>query len=558
MPTEAWPLDSPMFPPLVLRPPHGPRLVRLLVMLLAVLFYLPPAGWSPLTNGPEGEFAAAAQDLLIHGGWTATPTASLHGPLVLWLARLSLGLFGVNEFAARLPAVLSVVATVWVVLRMAERFGGIWQGFVAALVLLCSPGMFTLGRVLTPAPLTAALLAATIYCLQRGSECRPTRRRWLLLAGIVWSLATLAGGWPAGIIPLATVLLLALFYREARIRFRALLSWQGALLFALTFTVLTVSGFPPLGHAEGENPWARPLLLSWQAGLLFPWSLLLLPAFGAVAAQCLARRPLDWNEALPFAWLVAGFAVALAAPSLFSPLLFWPAFAVWGAQRLQTMHRRLFLWGCGLIALVACGGLYLTQQLRAVLPWLLPSKAQAFAAIPDFFWSAVTPVAFIAVLAFLLFVGAAFWAEIFQNRRFALLALIAAMIPAGFAFADIGAKFASYFSDAAMAGCIDSKHEAGRVIFLDASRAETSSLRFYLGEESRRSLQPCGTVGDLQAAWTPPVLLVTSRSRLPYWKQLLEARVSVVCESGEHVLLAAHGEMKNQETRKPGRGIEMY
>jgi len=541
MPTDAWPLDSPMLPPLVLRPPHGPRLVRLLVMILAILLYLPPASWSPLTNGAEGELAAAAQELLNHGGWSVpAATPLVHGPLVPWLTRGSFALFGVNECAARFPAVLGVVGAVWMVLWLAEGFGIVWQGFVAAMLLLCSPGMFTLGRLLTPAPLSAALLAATVYCLQRGAERRPTRRRWLLLAWIGWGFATLAGGWMAGAIPASVVLLLVLFYGEARLRFRALISWHGGLVFALTLAVMVATGFPPGGGSGAAPDLALPpgQLLGWQAGLLFPWSLLLLPALGDVARKLLGRSPLEWNEALPLAWLVAGFAVALLDSVLFSPLLFWPAFAVWGAGRLKVMHRRIFLCGCALIALAACGGLYLTQHLRGLLPWLFPAKAQAFAAIPEFFWFAVTPVAFIAMLAFLMFVGVAFWAEFFQNRRFALLALIAAMIPAGFAFADIGAKFATYFSDAGMAGSIDSRRDT-HVIFLDASRFDTSSLRFYLGDDTRHALRPCGTVADFQAVWQPPALLVTSRSRLPFWQQALEGRVSVVCDSGEHVLLAA-------------------
>ena len=543
MPTDAWPYDEAhMLPPLVLRPPHGPRLVRLLVVILAVILYLPPAGWSPITNGAEGELAAAALDLLNHGGVCVPATTPLvHGPLVPWLTSVSFALFGVNECAARVPAVLGVLIAVWMVLRLAELFGTVMQGFVAALILLCAPGMFTLGRLLTPVPLTAALLAGSIYCLQCGVECHRTRRRsWLVMAWFNWALATLAGGWAAGAIPAATVLLLLLFYRQARLRFRSLLSWQGLMTFALTLVVMTATGFPPGGGSGDASALviAPVQLLGWQIGLLFPWSLLLLPALGDVLLKCLTRRPLEWNEALPLAWLAAGFAVAITDPVLFSPLLFWPAFAVWGAGRLMIMHRRIFWWGCGVIALAACYGLYATQHLRGVLPWLFPAKAQAFTAIPDFFWSAVTPVAFTAMLAFLMFVGAAFWAEFSQNRRFALLALIAAMIPAGFAFADIGAKFATYFSDAGMANTIDSKREA-EVIFLDASRFDTSSLRFYLGDEARDALRPWGSAAEVKTAWNPPVLLVTNRSRLPFWQKTLKGRLSVLCDSGEHLLLTA-------------------
>lgn len=534
MPTDAWSLDSPMFPPLVLRPPHGPRLVRLLVMILAVLFYLPPAGWSPITNGPEGELASAAQDLLNHGGWTVPNSVSLlHGPLALWLTRISFSFLGVNEFAARLPSALGVVAMVWVVLRMGEHFGNLWRGFVAALVLICSPGMFSLGRILTPYPITSALLAATVYALQRGSECRPTRRRWLALAWIAFGLSTLAGGWLAGGIPAFAVLLLVLFYGEARLRFRALISWEGALIFSLTLAIMTASGFPLGGSAGAAPELTLPAwqLLCWQLGLLFPWSFLLLPCL----VQLCGRHPLEWDEGLPLAWLAAGFLIAMADPVLFSPLLFWPAFAVWGAQGLKTMHRRMFLWGCAPTAAAACGGLYLAQHLRGFLGWLFPAASQSIAAIPDFFWPAVTPVAFIAMLAFLLFVGAAFWAEIFQNRRFALLSLFAAMIPAGFAFADIGAKFAPYFSDAAVAGFIDSNREAHPVLFVDASRFETSSLRFYLSKASQQNTRPCPR--DFTAAWKAPAALVTSRSRLPHWQHILGENYKIARDSGEHLLL---------------------
>lgn len=540
MPSNTWPLESPMLPPLVLRPPHGPRLVRLLVMVLAVIFYVPPAGWSLITNGPEGELAGAALELLNRGGWTAPGgVALLHGPLALWLTRSSLAFFGVNEFAARLPAALGVVALLWLILRMAERSATLWQGFVAAMMLLCSPGMLTLGRLLTPAPLAAALVTACVYSLQRGVQDRPERRRWFSLAWVAWSFATLAGGWRTGAIPAGTVFLLAVFYPEARLRFRGLLSWQGGLILALTAALMTAAGFPPWVKA-GVTPELTPsweALLGGQLALLFPWSLLLLPALGGVVARMARGRRLDWEEALPLAWLAAGAGMTAVHPSFFSSLLCWPAFAVWGAAHLNTLHRQTFLRGCVAVAVAACGGLYLSQHLSTLLPALFPAKAQTLAAIPGFFWPAVAPVAFLALLAFGLLAAAAFWAEFFQNRRFALLALFAAMIPTGFALADIGAKFAPYFSDASLCGCLESGGAGRPAVFLDASRFETSSLLFYLGENARRSLRT--DLANLPAQWKAPAFLLTTRGRLPFWNQALQGHFTPGCESGEHVLLEA-------------------
>ena len=522
MPTDAWPLDSPMLPPLVLRPPHGPRLVRLLVMILAGMFHLGTAGWSVITNGPEGELASGVQ--------------SFAGPLLTWLTRLSFTVFGVNEFTARLPTALGVMAAVWFTLRLAERFGGIWRGFVAALILICCPGMFTLGRIMTPFPLTAAFLAAAFYFLECGwqSHPLPVRRRWLLLAWFAWSGSTLAGGWSAaGVIPLGIVLL-ALFFREARLRFRALFSWEGGLILILTLAVMSAVGFYPGARwiASGEvlPTWK---LFCWQIGLLFPWSLLLLPAAGKTLWKLARWQPLEWNEAFPLAWVAGAGLLTLADRSSLFPLLAWPGFAVWAAGELATLHRKSFLRWSFLTVLTALGGLFLIARMRDWLPLVFPDKAPVFTAIPDFFWFAVSPVASIALLAFLLFGAAAWCAEFVHNRRFALLAWFAAMIPAGFAFADIGAKFAPYFSDAALARCIRSEAGPQRpvVVSADLAPGEISSLAFYLGTDNGIQTLP-------RSNWTPPFFLVIPRDRLPYWKRNLPGSVEAECAGGEHLLLS--------------------
>ena len=292
MPTNTWPLDTPMLPPLVLRPPHGPRLVRLLVLILAVIFYVPPAGWGPITNGPEGELAGAALDLLHRGGCggAACGAALLHGPLALWLTRSSFAFFGVSEFAARLPAALGAVAALWLTLRLAERLGTLWTGFTAAMLLLCSPGMLSLGRVLTPAPLIAALGVACVSCLQRGAQDRPERRRWLLLAWIAWGFTTLAGGWRAGAVPGGMVLLLALFYPEARLRFRGLLSWEGVCAVALTGAAMTAAGFPPGSYFSSGGINGPALATPLLAGGL-PLSLVASPAACPGRAAGAGARP---------------------------------------------------------------------------------------------------------------------------------------------------------------------------------------------------------------------------------------------------------------------------
>ena len=555
--TDALPLDSPMLPPLVLRPPLGPNIVRGLLLALAAIFHALTAGWSPILNGPEGELAGAARVLVQNHQWD--PLASgvdwAGAPLALWLTKASLAFFGVNEFAARLPTALAVVATVWFTLRLGERFGGIWRGFAAGMILLCSPGMFTVARTLTPAPLATACLVGCFYCLVRGFERRPVRRPWFTLAWVAWGLSYFAGGWQTAAIPAGTALLLSIFFREARMRFPALLSWEGVLAIALTIGgavaiarsefVRTVWGAMPAGTCPPVPVWR---LLAWQFGMLFPWSLLLVPAAAAVCVRLAKLRPLEWQEAFPIAWAVVGLAAALINPARsFSDFLsIWPAMALWGALWFETMPRKHFLrWTAGVI-LLACLALILTHRLSWVLELFCPLKAESIRGIPAFFWPSVTSVAFIAVLAFALFGATAFWLEWHHRRRFALMALFGAMIPAGYAFADSSAKLAPYFSFADFSHCIGGSGEGEPRVFADFRGKGASSLRFYLDCPFTVAPQPA----ELKPIWTDGaqhVYLISRQRRIGEWKRALGGRFRIACESGANVLATNSAEVGQAE-----------
>ncbi|MEI6350564.1 MAG: glycosyltransferase family 39 protein [Verrucomicrobiota bacterium] len=541
--TDALPLDSPMLPPLVLRPPLGPGIVRALLLALAAIFHVLTAGWSPIQNGPEGELAGAARALLQNGLWDPLSSGVdwSGAPLALWLTKASMAVFGINEFAARLPTALGVVAAVWFTFRLGERFGGIWRGFAAGTILLCSPGMFTVARTLTPAPLATAFLVSCFYCLVRGFEHRPVRRPWFFLAWGAWALSYFSGGWQTAAIPLVTALLLSLCVREARMRFPALLSWEGMLIIALTVAgatamhVRTSWGAMPTGICPAVS---ASRMIGWQIGFLFPWSLLLVPAAFAACARLAKMRPLEWPAVFPLAWAFVALAAALGNPARSFPdtLNVWPAVALWGALCFETMPRKHFLRWTAAVVFMAFLGLILTHRLALVLGKLCPFKAELIRGIPAFFWPSITSVAFIAVLAFALFGATAFWLEWHHRRRFALMALFGAMIPAGYAFADASAKIAPYFSFADFAHCIRGTAENAPRVFVDASPSGASSLRFYLEQPFTVTTEP-DMIKPLWVADTGRAYLVTRQSRVANWKDALDGRFRVACEAGANVLL---------------------
>ena len=231
-----FPLDTPMLPPLVLRPPLSARILRAMVLVLAAIFHVVTAGWSLVLNGMEGDIAGAARVLLHERTWMPVPSpggGAAEMPLSVWLSKISMTFLGVNEFAARLPVALAVIVLVWFTMRFAERSGGIWRGFVAGMILLCSPGTFTVARLLTPVPLGTAFVTAAFFCLVSGSKRRPGRRKWFALAWVALIGAAFSGGWNLAAVPLVAIGFLLPFYREARIRFRALISWEGAVAVAV-------------------------------------------------------------------------------------------------------------------------------------------------------------------------------------------------------------------------------------------------------------------------------------------------------------------------------------
>ncbi len=546
MPAETLPLDdAPMLPPLVLRPPLGPRVLRGMVLALAAIFHVLTAGWNQIANGREGDIAGAARLLSLERGWFPSFSSGIEspsGPLAVWLSKGSMNLLGIDEFGARLPAALGAVAMIWVVMRLGECFGGTWRGFVAGMLLLCTPGMFTLGRTLSAAPLEAAFVATVFLCLVRGYQHRSGRRQWFFLGWLALACAFFTGGVIPVVMVVSTVLVLAVFYRKARLRFRSALSWEAALVIALAAAGAAACGFVDVTSTIPTPDAGR--IIAGQAALLFPWSLLLLPSAGVVIVRLALGRPLEWGEAFPLVWLGVGLAVILLFPtgSLFDTLMIWPAVALWGARALEILSRRSFLRGCAAVFALAGSSLVLTGRIKEGLVGMFPAIADFINGIPAFFWPSVASVVFIALLAFALFAAVAFALDLSHHRRFAVIALFGAMLPSGYAFVDIAAKLAPYFSYAEIARCVNDSHAEKQDIAVDGTRFGASSLLFYLDPSSLPfEIAPDPANRNAVAALLAEnrkTVLITRRTRLALWDKASDPRkLQIECESGGSLLL---------------------
>lgn len=471
-----------MLEPPALKPLIGPRILLPLALTVALIFHFIPTGWSPIGNGVEGETASCARRLFETGTWLVDGKMP-DAPLMCWLVKLSFGVFGVTEFGARAPVAGAVMLVVLFVFLLAERLGGSWRGFVASMILLCSPGLFTIARMLSSGPVFTAMLTAAFYCAYRAFEIRNTRCGWLACFWICIAAACAAGGFRALLYPALVIALMSACYREARIRFKALVSPEGVALFAVALALAWMHGGAPSGR---PTPVLRFAAL--QPVWLFPWSILLLGPLLYALGRLLQGRPLEFYEAFPLGWMASAFAIGLVDPARqnFSALPVWAGFAVWAAVVLDITARRSVLASLMAILALAIGGLLQHPAARAF-----------FSFAPR------------ACAVFLALAAAALVLEWQNRRKPALLALFAGMMFLGGGLIDHAARRSEPFSLAGVAHYLTSKAKPESAVFFAGTAHQCSGLGFYLDTPFATIEPRSGKLTELLQRRSPVYLITT-------------------------------------------------
>ncbi len=201
---------------------------ELIVVLFAALIYLggilsPPS----LMDDVDAVQAQIARTMLESGDWV---TARLDGvpylekaPLKYWLMAASFAVFGVHDWAARIPMALAAILLCWVTARF-----GVWAfsaeaGFYAGLALATCAGLFLFTRILIPDVMLTLAVTLALWSLLRAldeDEARP--RLWA--AVLAASLA--AGVLLKGLIALVAPAGAGFFYLLATRQLFSRRTWQ--------------------------------------------------------------------------------------------------------------------------------------------------------------------------------------------------------------------------------------------------------------------------------------------------------------------------------------------
>ena len=389
----------------------------ILVLIVWAAIYLPRLGSLELKS-EEGRRVLPAVTMMETGDYLVPQVGSepyfRKPPLVNWLVAGSFKLFGVrNEWTARLPSVLCVLAVALAFVSIARRRLGPNGAIAAALIWLTNFGLLEKGRMIEIEALYVSLTAlAFIFWLSWWQE---PRRQWLtwVMPSIFLGLGLLAKG-PLHLVYFYAVVVAVLWQARELRRLLSAAHLFGVILMLSIFAAWAVPCLLVVNQAHVTDVWSRQFsgrvsgegfkfgdwLLNIPRGIayLLPWAALF--PF-ARFPQLSDEGERKFSQALAGSVAISFLAVSLlpgALPRYTMPLL---APAIWLVAIIIREHaliwpklRRAITW-----TIVAITGGMLVYSL-ALIPFLqrrakvrplgeqitalIPPNEKLFAVDPDY------------------------------------------------------------------------------------------------------------------------------------------------------------------------------
>lgn len=175
------------------------KIAHWITALISLLLFIPFLGNVHLFDWDEINFAEAAREMVITGDWLRVHIDYApfweKPPLFIWLQAIAMSLFGINEFAARLPNALIGVFTLQVLLYLGRKIHslefGLW--WVLAYAGSFLPHFYCKSGIIDPLFNLAIFLS--VYFLHQALKQEHVKHS--VYAGIATGIAVLTKG-PVG------------------------------------------------------------------------------------------------------------------------------------------------------------------------------------------------------------------------------------------------------------------------------------------------------------------------------------------------------------------------
>ncbi len=194
--------------------------IYLAVLLFAAAIYLgciisPPS----LMDDVDAVQAQISRNMLTSGDWV---TARLDGvvylekaPLVYWLIAGSYKIFGVRDWAARIPIALSAIGLAWLTAAFGTWAFGKRAGFYAGLCMATCIGLFLFTRILIPDVMLTLTTALAMWAFLRAlDEDEPNPRIWAFVLAACLGTGLLLKSLIAVVFPVASAVICLLLTHQ--------------------------------------------------------------------------------------------------------------------------------------------------------------------------------------------------------------------------------------------------------------------------------------------------------------------------------------------------------
>lgn len=163
--------------------------------------------------------AQISRNMLESGDWV---TARLNGvayleksPLGYWLSATSFSIFGVRDWASRLPLQLAVIALCGITLQFGAWAFGRAAGFYSGLVLSTCIGLFLFTRIIIPDAIITLTITVALWSFLRALDRNePRPRLWTALLGLCLGLGLMLKGLIAIIFPIGAAFVYLVVTRQ--------------------------------------------------------------------------------------------------------------------------------------------------------------------------------------------------------------------------------------------------------------------------------------------------------------------------------------------------------